>query len=120
MSETHREYGELYYHSSAISALLGVVAELLEADKRRSVHALSHSIPTTMPWPYLSTSVQSAADDRSVFKSLQLRIFNTALFGDRALRLAAIIRNGPSPQCPVDWEYTAGLANEQPNDEGAL
>jgi hypothetical protein len=111
--KAYREYGELFFHSSVVTAILHMVALSLEGDKRDAMLQLSHSFPTTMPWAPDSTHVQQQTNDYPVCRPVQLRIRDNALFGANTLRPTALLRNGPSHMYSFHWEHSTGVADEQ-------
>jgi hypothetical protein len=114
-SEAPREYGELYYHPSAIVAVLHALANAMEGDKRDLVLQLSRCLPTTMYWNDNSKNIQQTEDERTLCRTVQLGLQYPDIFGDSTLRFIALLRNGPGPVCPIDWEHPPRVADEQPN-----
>jgi|SRR5215831_9429352 len=111
-AEDNRQYGELYYHSSAVATLLRLVAEhLLEADDCRTVLELSHDLPTHMHWDAPSRYALQRTADHGVYRTLQLEFFNNPILGMDTVRLACLLRRGPSPVYTGDGIYDTGQAD---------
>jgi hypothetical protein len=111
--EAARQYGELFYHSSAVSALLRVLAKHLEGEQRAALFRLSHDLPTTMSWADSSPSVQSDSGEHHLCRFIQLGLQHDDLLRGDTVRLTVLLRNGPSPVGETDWEPIARMAYGQ-------